>query len=182
MKALANDARKESLFVKDIPYSPSARVTYQEEVNSLDFKLNDALSNAPRERHAQMIAASQLKAIKQDNPRLTSEDETKIATRLLSKARARVGAKRREILITDKEWEAIQAGAIAPTKLKQIFRFADSDRVKQLATPRRNNNQLSKSQLSRMKSLASKGYTNEEIAKALGVSASTVVKYLSGKE
>lgn len=182
MKALANDARKESLFIKDIPYSPSARVAYQEEVNSLNSKLSDALSNAPRERHAQMIAASQIKAIKQDNPKLTAEEETKIATRLLNKARARVGAKRREIMITDKEWEAIQAGAIAPTKLKQIFRFADSTRVKQLATPRRNNNQLSRSQLSRMKSLASKGYTNEEIAKALGVSASTVIKYLSGKE
>lgn len=182
MKALANEARKESLFIKDIPYSASARHAYQEEVDSLDSKLNEALGNAPKERHAQMIAASQLKAIKQDNPRMSSEEETKIATRLLAKARARVGAKRKEIMITDKEWEAIQAGAIAPTKLKQIFRFADGTRVKQLATPRQNRASLSKSQVSRMKSLSNKGYTNEEIASALGVSVSTIVKYLSGKE
>ena len=182
MKALANKARLESLKVEDIPYSKSARVVYQEEVDSLNVKLNESLSNAPKERHAQMIAASQLQAIKQDNPRMTSEEETKIATRLLSKARARVGAKRKEITISDKEWEAIQAGAIAPTRLKQIFRFADSSRIKQLATPRNNNNTMSKTQVNRMKSLSNKGYTNEEIAKALGVSVTTVVKYLAGKE
>ena len=41
---------------------------------------------------------------------------------------------------------------------------------------------MSKTQVNRMKSLSNKGYTNEEIAKALGVSVTTVVKYLAGKE
>lgn len=177
MKSLANEARKEALAIKDIQYSPSARKAYQEEVDSLDFQLNEALSNAPKERHAQMIANAQLKAIKQDNPRMTNEEEMKISTRLLNKARARVGAKRKEIIISDKEWAAIQAGAIAPTKLSKILNFANGTRVKQLATPRDTNNTLSNNQISRLKSLSNKGYTNEEIAKTLGVSVTTVIKY-----
>ena len=178
MKELANKARKESLDIKDIQYSPSARQTYQEQVDSLNSKLNESLLNSPRERKAQMIAASQIKAIEQDNPRMTDEEKTKLATRILSKARANVGAKRNSILITDKEWEAIQAGAISTNKLKDIIRFADSTRLKQLATPR-SMTTMSNNQIARMKSLSNKGYTNSEIAQALGVSVSTIVKYLS---
>ena len=143
-----------------------------------------AQKNAPRERQALIIANARYEQQMKAHPEWESSNDKKkkIRGQAIQDARQQVNAHKERVDISAREWEAIQAGAIAPTKLKQIFRFADSDRVKQLATPRRNNNQLSKSQLSRMKSLASKGYTNEEIAKALGVSASTVVKYLSGKE
>lgn len=182
MKALANEARKESLAIEDTTYSPSAAKTYAEEVKDLKYQLNEALKNTPRERQAQMIAASELKIKKQEDPHMSEEEKTKLATRLLMKARANVGAERKEIVISDKQWEAIQAGAINPTTLKQIFRFADKTRVRQLATPYKNNNSLSKNQISRMKSMSSKGYTNQEIAELLGISTTTVVKYLSGKE
>ena len=182
MKALANEARKESLAIEDTTYSPSAAKTYAEEVKDLKYQLNEALKNTPRERQAQMIAASELKIKKQEDPHMSEEEKTKLATRLLMKARANVGAERKEIIISDKQWEAIQAGAINPTTLKQIFRFADKTRVRQLATPYKNNNSLSKNQISRMKSMSSKGYTNQEIAELLGISTTTVVKYLSGKE
>lgn len=182
MKALANEARKESLAIEDTTYSPSAAKTYAEEVKDLKYQLNEALKNTPRERQAQMIAASELKIKKQEDPHMSEEEKTKLATRLLMKARANVGAERKEIVISDKQWEAIQAGAINPTTLKQIFRFADKTRVRQLATPYRNKNSLSKNQINRMKSMSSKGYTNQEIAELLGISTTTIVKYLSGKE
>ena len=182
MKSLANEARKESLVIEDTTYSPSAAKTYSEEVKDLKYQLNEALKNTPRERQAQMIAASELKIKVQEDPHMSEEEKTKLATRLLIKARANVGAERKEITISDKQWEAIQAGAINPTTLKQIFRFANKTRVRQLATPYKNKNSLSKNQINRMKSMSSKGYTNQEIAELLGISTSTVVKYLLGKE
>lgn len=182
MKSLANEARKEAYVIKDTTYSPSAAKTYAEEVRDLKYQLNEALKNTPKERQAQMIAASELKIKTQEDPHMSEEEKTKLATRLLMKARANVGAERKEISISDKQWEAIQAGAIHPTTLKQIFRFADKTRVRQLATPYKNRNVLSSNQISRMKSMSSKGYTNQEIAELLGVSTATIVKYLSGKE
>ncbi len=182
MKSLANEARKEAYRIDDTTYSPSAAKTYAEEVKDLRYQLNEALKNTPRERQAQMIAASELKIKVQENPHMSEEEKTKLATRLLIKARANVGAERKEITISDKQWEAIQAGAIHPTTLKQIFRFANKTRVRQLATPYKNKNTLSNNQINRIKSMSNKGYTNQEIATLLGVSTATVVKYLSGKE
>ena len=178
MKSLANECRKESLELKDVPYSPSAKETYQEEVDSLNLKLDEALKNAPRERQAQMITAAAMKAIKQDNPNLTDEEAMQMSQRILQKARARVGAKRKAVYISDKEWIAIQAGAISPTMLKLILANVDDERLKQIAMPR-STVTLGKGEISRLKSLSSMGYTNAEIAEALHISTSTVVKYLS---
>jgi hypothetical protein len=181
MKSLANEARKESLTIKDKSYSASSNKTYLEQVNSLNYKLDEALRNAPRERQAQMITASAMKAIKQENPDLSDEEAMKMSQRILQKARARTNAKRKAVYIDDKEWEAIQAGAISPTMLKLILANVDDERLKQIAMPR-DTVSLSKGQVSRLKSLSTMGYTNAEIADALHISSSTVVKYLSGKE
>lgn len=180
LKALANKSRLEALDIKDIPYSSSAKKTYAEEVESLNQKLKEALINAPRERQAQLIANSEVKA-KLDNATspITKEDEKKIRQKALSRARKIVGAKRNEIKISDKEWQAIQAGAISPSKLKQIIDNADSSILKQLAMPR-SSSTLSTAKVSRIKNMANRGYTTSEIAQALGVSASTVVKYMKG--
>lgn len=179
MKALANKARKEALITKDIPYSPSARVVFQDEVDSLNYKLNQSLLNAPRERQAQTIAASTIKAKTQANPHMTNEQKKKLSQQELSKARQKVGAKRNSVIITDKEWEAIQAGAISPTKLEQIIANSDSKILRELATPR-SRTTLSPAKISRIKNMAASGYTNSEIADALGISSTTVVDYLKG--
>ena len=182
MKSLANEARKEEYFTKSIPYSASAHTLYREEADSLSEKLKEAQTNAPRERHAQMIANVQIEQWKRDNPHVSEEQEMKQRNTLLVKAREAVGASRIEINISDKEFEAIQAGAISPSKLKEILKHCNKERLKQLATPRNNKNTVSRAQLSRMKHMSALGYTNNEIAKALGVSVTTIVDYLSGKE
>lgn len=180
MKSLANQARKEYKSTGNLVYSESANKTYKEEVNSLLSKLNEAAKNAPRERRANAIANSIVKAKTQDNPDMTKKDIKKLKQREINNARTVTGSKSKElrINITDREWEAIQAGAISDNKLKQILRYADKTIVRQKATPR-TVSQLSNSQINRVKSLAASGYTYAEIAEKMGKSTSTIAKYLS---
>ena len=178
MKALANEARKEYLSTPPSKYSKEAKQKYSNEVNSLDSKLNIALKNAPREREAQRIANTTAKAKYQDNPDMSTGEYRKVKQKELDYARSLVGAKKERIVITDKEWEAIQAGAISDDKLKTILANTDSDRVKQLATPRENTRKMTQSQVSRMKAMFNTGYTMSEIADAMGVSVSTVKDYV----
>jgi len=177
MKSLANQARKEAKNTGNLKYSASAKATYQAEVDSLNAQLNIALKNAPRERQAQAIANSVMAAKKEAYPDLTKKEIKKMSQQALTEARIKVGAKRNPIEINDREWEAIQAGAITDSKLQQILNHTDVDKLRQRATPR-TTTALSKAKISRIKSMAASDYTNAEIAKALGISSSTVVKYL----
>lgn len=178
MKSLANQARREMLNTGKIAYSASAKNSYQGEVKSLMAKLNVALSNAPRERQAQVIANATVAAKKKENPDMTKAELKKANQQALSSARASVGAKRTPVEITDKEWEAIQAGAISENKLIQILNNANIDTVRQRATPRTTSS-LSTAKVSRISAMRASGYTTAEIADALGVSTSTVSKYLN---
>lgn len=177
MKALGNKARKATLSTEPIKYDPSAKKTYAKEVASLDAKLNTALKNAPLERKAQAVAEVKMKAIKSANPDMDNDDIKKERGRQLKIARNRVGAGKERVNITDKEWEAIQAGAITNNKLSRILDNTDLDRVKQLATPRSTTG-MSSTKLARARAMASNGYTQAEIAEQLGVSVSTINKEL----
>lgn len=181
MKSLANKARKEMVNSGKIAYSSSAKVTYQNEVDSLMGKLNVALKNAPRERQAQTIANATVSAKKKDNPDMTKAEIKKESQRALTAARNSVGAERTTIKITDREWEAIQAGAISENKLSQILNNTDADAIRQRATPRATTS-LSTAKQNRITALRASGYSTAEIADALGVSSSTVTKYIGGKE
>lgn len=182
MKAMANDARKEAVYTGRLATNASARRTYQSEVDSLNAKLNIAALNAPRERRAQVLANSEVKAKKQSNPELEKDKKAlkKVKQIAINKARIAVGASGKDtrINITDKEWEAIQSGAVSDSKLTKILRYADQDVIRQKATPK-SNGALSSAQVSRIKALAASGYTNAEIAEVLGKSTSTVSKYLN---
>ena len=181
MKALANEARKSYVSTGRLKKSTSAADTYREEVDSLEAKLDKAARNAPRERQAQAIANSVVKAKKESNPDMDSKEIKKASQQALEAARAQVGASGRanRIDITPKEWEAIQAGAISDAKLTQVLRYADSAKVREYATPKTYNT-LSSAKLSRAKAMKASGYTIQEIADALGVSRSTVTKQLNG--
>lgn len=178
MKALANQARKEMVTTPDIPYNPEAKARYQKEVASLQAKVNVALKNAPRERQAQTMANAILQAKIKDNPDMTKKEKKKAGQQALDKMRMKVGAKKEPVKITEKEWEAIQAGAISPSKLKTIINNADLDTLRQMAMPR-STKQLSQSKINHIATLKASGYTNAQIAQKLGVSTSTVSKYLN---
>lgn len=177
MKSLANQARKEMVSTGKIPYSASAKAAYQNEVDSLNAKLNVALKNAPRERQAQVIANATVAAKKQENPDMTRSEIKKASQQALTAARTTVGASRETISISDREWEAIQAGAISENRLTQIINNVDIDTLRQRATPR-STTVLSTAKVNKIASMSASGYSTAEIAEALGVSTSTVNKYL----
>lgn len=181
LKGLANQSRKISENTKTIPYSPSANKTYAPEVAALTAHLNIALKNAPLERQAQRIANSIVAAKRKDNPDLDSDKDAlkKIKGQVLTEARLRVGAKKETIKITDKQWEAIQAGAISNNLLTKIINNADNETLKQLATPRKVNKQIvSTTKLDKAKAMLKAGRTQAEVAKALGISRSALIKAL----
>lgn len=182
MKSLANKARLEMVNTGKIAYSSSARAAYQGEVSDLMDQLNVALLNAPRERQAQVMANATVAAKRQDNPDMTKAEVKKERQRALAASRAAVGAGRELVKISDRQWEAIQAGAISENVLKQILDNSDIDVVKQLAMPRTTTT-LTPAKLNKLKVMYESGnYTTYQIAQSLGISSSTVSRYLNGKE
>ena len=185
MKALANKARKEAANTPNLKYSATANKAYKAEVDELLSALDKAERNAPKERRAQAIANSVVKAKIQDNPELSDPGNKKMLEKIRSAAiddaRTSVGASGRNtrIHITDKQWQAIQAGAITDSRLKSILKYTDEDELKKLAMPKKTL-ALSTTQQTKMRRMKTSGYTIAEIAESLGVSTSTVSKYING--
>ena len=180
LKLLANEARKSSLATGKLTYSKSAAETYSREVEDLKTKLSIAAANAPKERRAQAIANSQVKAKIQENPDMDKKEIKKASQIAITNARFAVGASGKEtrIAITDREWEAIQAGAISDNRLTQILRYADMDELRKRATPKASST-LSSAKINKLKSMSKSGYTIADIAEDLGVSTSVVSRYLN---
>lgn len=179
MKALGNEARKEYIHTPSLKYSPSAKKTYQAEVDTLNSKLMVAKKNAPLERQAQLKANLEVSAKLKNNPDLDKDQVKRLKGQALTGARIRTGANKIRVKITPKEWEAIQAGAITGSKLKEILDNTDTDVVRAYATPRKSSS-LSSSQLSRAKRLLDSGnYTQAEVADQLGISVSTLYNALN---
>lgn len=183
MKSMANKARMEVLRSGKIAYSATAKATYQKEVEDLKRKLDAAESNAPRERAAQRASNVAVEKRKASDPDATKKDLKKVATQALTKFRNESNAKtrkQRNIDITDREWEAIQAGAISENILKRILNNTDVDKLRERATPRTYNT-LSTAKQNKIESMKASGnYTIEQIARACGCSTSTVQKYMKG--
>lgn len=178
MKKMANVARKESVAVEAKGYSASAAVTYKEQVDSLNAKLNIALKNSPLERQAHIVAGYIEQEKKEANPNMDKATLKKVRGRAIQEARIRVGARKTPVDITDSEWEAIQAGAISPTKLNAILNNAKADQVRKLATPK-DILTVTDQQTVRIKSMFTRGYTQADIADALGLSTSAISDVLS---
>lgn len=178
LKAMANSARKEAVSIKGTPYSPSARKVYRNEVASLNSKLNIAKRNAPLERHAQRLAHNTVTLKRQANPNMEPETLKKIKTQALTEARNRTGAQKHRIKITSSEWDAIQAGAISTSKLEEIIGNSDADVVKTLAMPKQKL-KMTSSKIARAQAMLAAGYTQSEVADALGVGLTTLKVSLS---
>lgn len=185
MKELANKARLQVQFDKGntIKYSREAKKKYAEEVASLNAKLSVAELNAPKERMANLLASADIDAQMKADPEFAENKEKvrKSRVRKLSEYRAKLGAHRANFDITDKEWEAIMSGAISPTRFEKIYRYANKDRIKELATPR-DKQRLSASTVANIKSYIEAGMTPQQIKEAFGYSISSINAVRSGKE
>lgn len=180
MKDLANKARLISYNTKDRDFNKSASITYKKEVDSLKQKLLISEKASPREKQAVVLASSRIEAKFAANDDLTKEEKRKIRQRELTQARAEVGAKRVTIEVTDREWEAIQAGAVRTTTLRSILNHMDSDAVKERAMPRAKN-EIPPTVLAQIKRMYSNGYTAAQIQDALGVSTSMIYSIVNNK-
>ena len=186
MKALANKARKESLNTGTIEYNTEAAKTYADEVESLKNKVNQSLIQAPLERKAQLVTGYIVDQKLKNNPerynKKTPDGKKKVKKlreSVIKQQRAILGKAKPSFDITDREWEAIQAGAVRLGTLKQILQYGDQERIKKLATPKEiNMPALSKSNILMAKAMINSKYTLKEVADSFGVSVSTLQRYL----
>ena len=179
MKALGNKARKDYTFTEDIPYSPTAKKVYAAEVESLDTKLKRAYKNKPREQQVQLAANKELEIQVQENPDLVNDKEgyKKAKGRTLTAVRQRMGVKKEPIQLTQKEVDAIQAGAISKTRLNEILANTDDTEIKKWFMPKQST-VLPSSKKATAKRLLDAGYTLNEVSQTLGVSVSTLERQL----
>lgn len=178
LKSLANEARRELVTTENIPRNKSAAKEYANEVASLDAKLRIAEKNAPLERQAQVVAGSIYSQIKRANPDMEKDEERKIKGQALAEARIRTGSAKvrlgsEESPITDREWQAIQAGAISNHKLERILNNADLDKIRERATPREKP-VMTDATTARAKQMLATGYTLDEVSQHLGIALSTL--------
>lgn len=183
MKTMGNKARTEMVNTGKIAYNRDAKRKYENEVESLTEKLRKAELNTVRERTANRMAAATVaakkKAAEDAGEKLKSKDIKKAGQVALTKYREEVGSiarKERNIIINDKEWEAIQSGAISETTLKRILNNCDPDSLRQRAMPKESKT-LTTAKVNRIKAMSA-SYTIAQIADKLGISTSTVSKYL----
>lgn len=177
MKALALEARKAFMSTENLKYDPDANKHYAAEVESLKSKLRAAKMNAPLERKALILANVAVKQYIHDNPSIRNDNGAlkKLKGRTLNQKRLITGALKQRVKFTDREWEAIQAGAVHHTFLKELLKNADTKEVKQLAMPREKQ-MLSPARAARIQNMLSTGYTQKEIANMLDVPLSQVEK------
>ena len=180
MKSLGNAARLEWLKTDTYKKDPAAEKKYAAEVKSINEKYNRALQNAPRERQAQLDANRKLFLQKRDNPGMTYEEEKKFSGQSIAASRKKYNPNGKDrIDFTDREWEAVQARAISPTKLESILAHCDMDKLKQRAMPKHSAS-ISSAKQSLIKAMKAQGFTNKEIADRVGVSTSTIYNTING--
>lgn len=182
MKSLANEARKATLNLSPIIYSPQANRTYITEVDSLNKKYVELEKRKPIEAEALAEADTMIKGWYAENPGATSEQQGKAKQRLISYCRQKRGLIGGEntLEITPKEWEAIQAGAISSTRLNKLLTRADVSVIQQYAMPRGRG--LTPTQKTRILNMKANGASNGAIAEALEISVTTVNNFLKGDD
>lgn len=173
MKDLADRARKEALRTGGIVRSESAAKAYEPEVKKLTADLEIAKRNRPLERQAQLIANVSSKARIQANPGIDAAGRKKIQQQELLRARTRLEAKKIPVPISERQWQAIQAGAVSTHKLNDILDNTDLDKVRKLATPR-TATVVSPAVLSIIKARLASGYTQADVAESLGIPVTTL--------
>ena len=181
MKSLGNKARLEIDKIEKKNVNKEAALKFVKEIQELKNAVIFADLNKPRERQAQIYANYKKRQFRTTNKnewdQLTAEERGKWMAKALAEGRARSGAKRTPHYITDKQWEAIQAGAISSSILSTILPVCDSDRLKELALPH-GKTTLSENKQSYIRTLIANGYTMKEVAEQLDISTSTVEKYM----
>ena len=186
LKSLANQARLSVLSAGRSEYSPSAAKKYEEQVRSIDEKLDKVALNKPKERKAKIIANANIKAKIQSqglDPKKDKKEIRKISSVEMERARNAVSANSSgtKIKFTDEEWEAILRGAISDSKLTRVLNATDSEEYVKRALPKTSSS-ISDAKKAKAQAMLDSGYTYREIADAVGVPLSTIYDALNLKK
>jgi DNA-binding NarL/FixJ family response regulator len=177
LKSLARKARITSVNTKEIRANRSAKETFSAELTSLKRKLRDAYRKKPLERQAHLLANKIVRAKRDFNPDMKPKEVKRLQGQTLEEARARVQSKKNPITITDREWQAIQSGAVSPSFLREILSNTNTAPLKERALPR-TARLMTSTKILRAQSMLTTGYDRAEVARALGVSVSTLDRAL----
>lgn len=176
---LGNRARLETLSIESSKVNPQAKKVYKDTIDILEQKLKKAQKNAPRERQAQLFAGEYVHQQKMAEPFMDKDTLKKKRIQAITSARAKFGAGKEQVKFTDKELEAILAGAVPKTTLNSLLDNCDLDHLKKMVLPK--DTSISDSKASRIAALDTSGWTIQQIAERTGVSESTVTKILKEK-
>ena len=188
MKALANEVRREMVNTPTLEMNREAKEKYADEVLSLKQKLKGIKENAPKERLATVIYNNIVKTkrneLMEKNPNMSKQERNKEMKKVKRLAavysRQAVNAKKPMIEITDREWEAMQSGAVSQGTILDVLLNSDSEKIKQRAMPK---NQEYISDADRLRIIAYLAKPEKfrpsiaEIAAIVGCSPSTVARY-----
>lgn len=182
LKELATIARKESANLNTKRISTrEAREMYAVERASILAKWDAAMKRKPYQRQAERLANTQLQQKLNENPSIEYDKEQlkKLKRVCEAEARMRVGLdiKDDKLTITPREWQAIQAGCISADKLRDLYKMGDPDEFRKLAMPKQGKS-ITPGTIAKIKARANMGYGISEIAAQLGVSESTIKKYI----
>jgi hypothetical protein len=180
LKTLANQARLAMIEAPPVKWNEAARKAYAPEVESLNASLHLAQMNQPLERRAQLVANAAARAKKEATPNMERDTYKKVKFRELELARGRTGASKYQIPISQREWDAIQAGAISNSKLNEILAHTDVDMMRKYATPKQRET-MTTARVERAQLLFATGATRAEVAAQLGVSVSTLDRAMKGE-
>lgn len=185
LKALKRKVDKEISEINIPTVDREAKRKYAAEVDSLNEKLRKSEIFKPRERQAQIMASDQF--FKKVRKGMDKGEIKRLRQQVLTGARSMTGPedpeirKDKTIHISDKEWEAIQANAISKDRLRNIYKRADMDEVRRLATPDKGG-KMTDSRISRAKAMLDNDFTFAEVADALGVSTATIRRAIKDNE
>lgn len=177
MKSLANSARLQASKIPTPKQNPAAKKEYKAELDDLVHQLKQAQKQKPLDRQAQIIANSLIKKKMQEDPTLRYDRDRRLKVERQTRdgVRANMGLKKNTITISDRAWDAIQAGAISSNIFKQILdgNYVKEERLFELALPKKNT-VMSGPVTARAKAMLNAGMTNADIARVLNVPVSTI--------
>ncbi len=177
MKGLANQTRLAASRIPTPKMNPAAKKVYKAEVDEMVRQLREIQGQKPLDRKANVIANALIKQRRLDDPtlRLDQDRMKKVERQVKQSVRDKMGLKKQEIDLTDRMWDAIQAGALSSNRFGEMLdgNYIPDKRLYELALPKKNT-VMTSAITSRAKAMLAAGMTNADIAAALGVSASTI--------
>lgn len=175
MKAMANAARLKAVRTPSPKINPKAREIYKDEVDKLVADLRKAQAQKPLDRRADVLAGAIVKQKMQDDPtlRYDSDRKKKVERQAKAATRARLGLDKPVIEVSDRQWDAIQSGAVSASRLREILGYADKRKITELAMPR-TNPVMTTAITARAKAMLSAGNSAADVAAALGIPVSTL--------